>query len=676
MIKVKLPSYPLIVFDPLLSVWSRSDKLYETDTKMWTGEDKPICGHISIDGVNKRFMGADGADSVIEQVSVEASFTATKYVFRDDAVELTVTFTSPFLLDKPEITSRPTSYIDINVESIDGNIHSVEIMMDFSEKLSYFGSKKLTKGGILPYSEGRIGYIGKLFQKTLNVSGDERSIDWGWFYLAGQAKIILSSEYRKKVFLKKDKIKEEKNYRKLLMATRGGKIAPEKPLSFFLVPAYDDLYSILYFCEFKKGYWTTAYYNILNAVQESVVNHDKLIAECRSFDDKLENEVLSKYDENYLTLLIAAYRQSIGSHKLIEDGKDKVFLSKECGSNGCIGTVDVSYPSVPLFLWGAPELVKGMLIPVFKQARMRNWTFDFAPHDVGRYPFATGQVYGAKKALRPVKNRKFFLNRKFPCERHGDLYKLDRQMPVEECANMIIMTAAYFNESGDFNFVRENADLLSGWADYLVNAGVQLENQLCTDDFAGHLAKNVNLAIKSVVGIAAWGLLLNQIQMGEGNKFMDIARDYAKELEMISDTGEYTALTIDDRKSWSTKYNLIWDKLFKTNLFSQATYDKEIALYKSKLAKYGFPMDSRGSFAKSDWEMWAAALDDSGELTKLTSEAICAMLAETEDKVPFTDLYDTVTAKMFHHFRARTVQGAMFMELYKDKVNSEDGFLF
>ena len=45
------------------------------------------------------------------------------------------------------------------------------------------------------------------------------------------------------------------------------------------------------------------------------------------------------------------------------------FVSKECHSNGCAATVDVSYPSIPLFLLYNPELVRGMMRPVFKFAR-------------------------------------------------------------------------------------------------------------------------------------------------------------------------------------------------------------------------------------------------------------------------------------------------------------------
>ena len=114
------------------------------------------------------------------------------------------------------------------------------------------------------------------------------------------------------------------------------------------------------------------------------------------FDEDLRKKA-KEYEADYLNVLYASLRQSIAAHKLVKDRNGEVlFLSKECGSNGCIATVDVSYPSVPLYLLYNPELVKGMMRPILKFARMPIWKYDFAPHDCGVYPFCTGQVYALK----------------------------------------------------------------------------------------------------------------------------------------------------------------------------------------------------------------------------------------------------------------------------------------
>lgn len=670
---MRLPAYPLITIDPLISIWSMSKKLYEGETKMWTGAPKPINGNISIDGETKRFMGLKGSKEVIPQKSVEVGLTSTRFTFEDKKVRLIVTFTSPLLLADLALASRPTAYIDFSVESIDGKEHEVQILVDFSEKLTYEGSRKLTKGGVLPFPEGKIGYVGRFFQKSLSNAGDYKEIDWGWLYLAGKSKILLSNVAGAKSYFKDDYLAESRNYRKILISVKEGTAAQDKPLQYFIVVGYDDNYSLNYFGEFKMGYWKTAYSDIVNAIKESVNNHNEVMEACRKEEEDFE-ERASVFGEDYVSILIAAYRQTIAAGKLISDKGEPILISKECGSNGCAGTVDVAYPSSPLFIYKNPALVKAMLTPVFKFARMHVWRYDFAPHDVGVYPYVMGQVYGANP-FYVCKNR-FDITKRYIFNYYSKkIYKLEKQMPVEECGNMLIMTAAYFNESGDFKFLRENADLLSKWADYLIGKGVILENQLSTDDFGGTLSKNVNLAMKSVIAVALWGRMLDEIQPGEGKQYIQAAKSLAKELELRADVGDHTALTIDDRESWSLKYNLIWDKIFKLDLFSEGMYSREIAFYKKRLNKYGIPLDSRKTYTKSDWLIWSASLDGTNSLLKLSAKAIADMLNDSPTALPFGDWYDTISAEAIE-FRHRTVQGALWMPLYIAHVESGESSNF
>ena len=83
------------------------------------------------------------------------------------------------------------------------------------------------------------------------------------------------------------------------------------------------------------------------------------------FDDELMNKMEKAGGPDYRYLTSLAFRQTIAAHKLVADvdGQPMLF-SKENDSNGCIDTVDVTYPSSPFFLYFNPKLLEAQLEPV------------------------------------------------------------------------------------------------------------------------------------------------------------------------------------------------------------------------------------------------------------------------------------------------------------------------
>lgn len=647
-------SIPLVLHDPFFSIWSSADHLYDKDTVHWSGIRQKMQGLVKVDGVPYCFMGAAGSCDVIQQTFVDVTATATTYTFENEKLKLQVCFTSPLLLSDPVLVSRPCTYVDFKVEK--KTECNVEIIYTLSIDLVTQHIAQVLGGTYYrPEKSGTPSYhyafMGRANQQPLGGSGDRVTIDWGYVYLASQQEGA-----------------------QLSFDEEAGRIGwqfkiEEKECETGLVLAYDDLLSINYFGEWRKAYWTKIYPTIQDAIGAAMADREEVLAKAKQLDEEIYEKAVASGGEKYAYLCNFSYRQTVAAHKLIcdEDG-NMIFLSKENDSNGCIGTVDVSYPSIPLFLLYDTEYVKGMLRPIFRFTECDVWEYDFAPHDLGRYPYAWGQVYGVKRehvgSLYPRtagRVRPPFYS--YPAGNH--IYDLKMQMPVEECGNMLIMMAIVCMMDGNAEFAEQYKDTLEKWVQYLITYGADPGEQLCTDDFAGHLAHNTNLSIKAIMGIEAYSMLLGQ--MGDKDaqdKYHKIAKEMALDWENRADAGTHYMLAFGEPDTWSMKYNLVWDKIFGSELFSEKIYEKELAWYVDKINTYGTPLDSRATYTKSDWICWCAAMANNQEQAEKLIEPIADYLENTKSRIPFGDWYDTVTGK-YQQFIARSVQGGIYMPILK-----------
>jgi hypothetical protein len=644
----RLPSVPLITCDPYFSVWSPGDRLYDNDTVHWTGRVQRIGGTAVIDGKPFRFMGL-GSDPALTQTALEVSATASRYVFEGAGIILNLEFLSPLLLDDLDLLSRPLSYIGARVQVTDGAAHEVDLNFSFSGNFCTCRDEPAPLiGGTHDLGNSTAAWTGKRNQGPLSHSGDNITIDWGYLYLAvpsGQGRVFVSGAG------------EGLGAQLRFSALKG---AGES----FLAAAYDDVASINYFGEFRKGYWARNGKTIFRVLEEGIRDYRTIRERCGSFDRELAARAEAAGGKAYTSILNLAYRQTIAAHKLITDEKgEPVFISKECFSNGCAATVDVSYPSTPLYLLYNPELVKGMLRPILRFAGQPAWTCDFAPHDAGRYPHVTGQVYGlAGEGMRNTETYPPYYA--FPA--NSALYNLRYQMPVEECGNMLIMMAALAKAEGNADFSRPYLDLAEKWVRYLVEYGEDPGEQLCTDDFAGHLAHNCNLAAKAIMGIEAYAIVLDMAgdRTGAGEYHVR-AKTLAAAWSANTARGDHSALVFDKQEGWSLKYNLVWDLLFNSRLFPPELFASELSWYSKQQHTYGVPLDSRRDYTKSDWILWTAAFTRDRAQREALIGPIAKFLKETEDRVPFSDWYDTVSARHYY-FQNRTVQGGLFMPLLAD----------
>jgi hypothetical protein len=574
------------------------------------------------------------------QDNVTVTATQTKYNFTAGKASLSLTFTSPLLPDNLDLLSRPVTYVTAKVSSVDGAKHDVQVYFGVSSSLAVNTPQQEVKAEQYNANNLSILKAGTIEQPVLKKKGDDLRIDWGYLYVAAGENttplqyIATAAEAVNAFGPAKYKRATKLEGKQLMLSTVfKGSVNTGSDFSNVLLIGYDDLYAIQYFGQNLKAWWAQKGSTIDQELSHAATDYKSIMEKCEAFDKKLYNETLKAGGEQYAQLCELAYRQSVSAHKVLKDPQGEIlFLSKENYSNGCINTVDVTYPSAPLYLAYNPDLLKGMLNGIFYYSESGKWTKPFPAHDLGTYPMANGQLYG-------------------------------EDMPVEEAGNMIILTAAIAKAEGNANYAKKHWNTLTTWVGYLVRDGFDPANQLCTDDFAGHMARNANLSIKAIMGIAGYAMMAGQLgDQATEKKYHDTAVAMAKRWMQLAADGDHYTLAFEKKGTWSQKYNLVWDKLLHLNVFPKEVYEKEIKYYLTKQQSFGLPLDSRRTYTKSDWIMWTAALTDNQQDWNAFVQPLYKYAAETSTRVPLCDWHETTDGKQVG-FQARSVVGGYFIKL-------------
>lgn len=585
-------------------------------------------------------------DKTATQISADVQATQTHYRFKCGPVNLAVDFMAPVFLDSKDydLLSRPVNYINYSVSSADGKKHDVEIYFEASPRWATGTSKQESES--VAYSKNGIAYLrtaGK-DQPVLQRSGDHVLIDWGYFYLAAPESQVRTQvgegmEMRHK-FIKNDRsLSAQKGGTKngdLAIIRDFGKI---KNAEGHVMVGFDDIYSIQYFGENLRPYWNRRGDRTIESQFEAAEKERKdLISRSYAFDKRLMQEAIAAGGKKYADLAALAYRQAIAAHKLVESPSGELFLfSKENDSNGSIGTVDITYPTAPLLLYYNPELAKATMNFIFEYSESGKWNKPFPSHDVGTYPKANGQTY-------------------------------PYDMPVEEGGNMIILTDAICQLEKNPEYARKHWKVLTDWVGYLVKYGLDPENQVCTDDFAGHFAHNVNLSAKAIEGIAAYSDMARMLGKTDvADKYLAIAKDYARQWKENAREDDHYRLSFDRPGTWSQKYNLIWDKVLGFDIFDPQIFSDEVKYYQKVQNKYGVPLDNRATYSKTDWILWSASLADNREDFDALVDPVYLFMNTTDDRVPMTDWPWTDRPRR-RGFMARAVVGGVFMPMLKAKM--------
>lgn len=585
-----------------------------------------------------------------EQKSVSVLATSSYYTFVCGPVELDVVFTAPMLINDYDLLSMPINYISYQVRSTDKKTHDVQFYLSANPLQGVNKSSQPTVSSTVIKNGVKYLKTGTIDQPILAKKGDGICIDWGYFYMPNvNGNVSLAAENTvKDAFLSTGELPVGENEIVCRKASQMPTLAyvhnfgNVTTASSFTMLGYDEVQDIEYMYERYKGYWAHGgKVTIFDAFDRMKNSYSDLMAKCREFDKMIYDDGLKAGDVKYAEILSGSYRHVIAAHKLFQDKDGNLlFFSKENNSNGCVNTVDLTYPEAPLFLVYNPDLQKAMMTSIFEYSYSGRWTKPFAAHDLGTYPIANGQVYG------------------------GD-------MPLEEAGNMITLATMISKLEGNTKYVNKYWDIITTWTNYLVENGQDPANQLCTDDFAGHWAHNANLSIKAIMGVAGYAEMARiKGDAATADKYMKIAKDMAAKWESDAREDDHYRLAFDRENTWSQKYNMVWDKLWNLNIFPNDAMQREIKYYLKKQNKYGLPLDSRKDYTKNDWIMWTAAMAPNNKTFLKFVDPVYDYINETESRVPISDWYDTKTGLMTG-FKARSVIGGFWMKVLADKLTDK-----
>ena len=179
--KFRPAAIPLITVDPFFSIWSCNDALYASPTEHWSGRPCPIVAGVFIDNKFYSVSGFDIDGKLIKrriyQRSVEVTPTSSIYKFENEQVKLELTFTTPLLLDRLDILSRPVSYVAYKIEKKCDK--PMRFMFGISTRACVDKKTQRVEIRKTDYSLS----CGNVCQNPLSQSGDNVMIDWGYLHI-------------------------------------------------------------------------------------------------------------------------------------------------------------------------------------------------------------------------------------------------------------------------------------------------------------------------------------------------------------------------------------------------------------------------------------------------------------------------------------------------------------
>ncbi|KAF2770000.1 GTA glutaminase A [Teratosphaeria nubilosa] len=664
------PALPIAVKSPYLSTYLQAGSdggnggyLAGEWPTFWQGQVTAWTGFIRVDNVTYAWMGNPDQNKVYaNQTAYE--YTSTRSIFTFNVggyVELNATFLSTVTPNDLLRSSLPYSYLETTVSSIDGQEHDVQLYTDISAEWvsgdhganaqwSYgtiaesneSNEPSSWKATATPYqsstnSTGGIAYHQVYRQQQLNFSETNQQADWGYWYYATDNIAALTYQSGEDTTVRGNFLNN--GYLPDTQDTKYRAINDDYPVFGFAVnlgqvgtTAQNTLFQLSlhqHYCVQFEGangnetvpcMWTNYFDSDLAAVEYFYNDYSKGGEIATQLDQQIATDSIAAGGQDYLSITSLSVRQAFSALEYTNTPEDPYVFLKEISSDGNVQTVDVIFPFHPIAIYLNPSLLSWMLNPLFINQEAGYWPYMYSIHDLGtNFPNATGHNDGN-----------------------------DEQQPLEECGDMIIMTLAYAQRANDDAYLATHYDILKQWNEYLISEALIPANQISTDDFAGALANQTNLALKGIIGIEAMAQIANRTGHAEdGANYTKIAHEYIRLWQTYgidyNATTPHAELNYGNTSSYVLLYNLFGDAELGLDLVPQSVYDMQSKFYPTVFNAYGVPLDTRHTYTKVDWEIFCASIASNSTKQQFTT-VIARWLDQTPTNYAFTDLYDTITA--------------------------------
>ncbi|KAK0481514.1 hypothetical protein IW261DRAFT_1334456 [Armillaria novae-zelandiae] len=534
----------------------------------WT-EDRILgwSGWIRIDGSTFQLWGSFPSGTHTNLTSFEVTPTRTIFSIHANTTNVNVTFLSPIEPSDLVLQSLPFSYVYIDVESSDGQEHSIQLYSDISAEWISGDSSSLAVWSTATTDSSAIHKAARQsppsMQEIDNLSED--ATVYYAFPLSNDATYetgndtVVRGDFTTHGALFNTKDTNYPTGSCLVMPVNLNNITSttssvvwaiglvrDPVISFPSTSASND----------RSSYFWTRYNNVSDAIDSFLDDFPNAKQRAIALDNKTMSDA-REISDNYADLVTLAARQALAVDITVSkdsegqwNTSDIMTFMRDVGNSRRVNPVEMLYASFPAYLYFNTTWAGYLIEPLLRYQQSSQYTKDFAAPDLGSlYPNASGNSSPSLSGA------------------------------IEDSGNMLIMGWAHARFSGDTSIISRYYDLYKTWADYLTSVTLSPNGYTDADGLTN--TNLTNLAIKGIIGIKAMSEISQALGRNQdAETYSNTAQSYVEQWQTAAGSTGHLLSTYGaaaDSSSWSLVYNLFADKLLGTELVDSSVSTHENA---------------------------------------------------------------------------------------------------